>query len=55
VTKEGYMTDREQFPVAVPGITVWAEERQTLSPGHYSDDKRTNQFFTANSSSMDVG
>jgi hypothetical protein len=30
MTKEGYMTDREQFPVAVLGITVWAEERQTF-------------------------
>jgi hypothetical protein len=49
------MTDREQFPVAVSGIIVWAEERQTFWVPDTRATTKENQFFAANSSSMDVG
>ena len=50
VTKEGYMTDREQFPVAVSGISVWAEVRHSESRTlQRRQKKKSTQWISADS------
>jgi hypothetical protein len=59
MTKEGYMTDRAVSGGCVGNHCVGGRTSNILSPvpGHQREDKKkkTNQFFAANSSSMDVG